>query len=217
MTKLETELQKVTKLKQKGDRQAYLREMAKSLDRMSDEDFDSLSDEAAHWYRKACDAAKAGDEIPDFEAAPLKKPKKAAPPEPDDEAEGESEILAEAEAEPEAEPEPEAKRPARKPRGKKAKKDVPLKPLAPRTYDDVSGEKDRFGTHIGTKAHTVNKLLEEGATAARIDKEVGGRFYNHMRALRKDGHLLEKLPDNIWKLTHRDDIRDPKPEAPTNE
>ena len=50
-------------------------------------------------------------------------------------------------------------------------------------------------------------LYEKGATSQQIFEGAGGRFYNILRRLSVQGHLVERSPEGVFTLTHRDDIR----------
>lgn len=73
-------------------------------------------------------------------------------------------------------------------------------------YDELTGEKDRFGVTIGTKTHEAVKLYEQGTTSKELMQKVGGRHYNILTKLAQDGHLIEKRPSGGFKLTHKEDI-----------
>lgn len=73
-------------------------------------------------------------------------------------------------------------------------------------YDDVTGEMDRYGVLIGTKTHDAILLYEKGTTSKGLTDALGGRFYNILRRLSEQGHLVERSPEGVFTLTHRDDI-----------
>lgn len=75
----------------------------------------------------------------------------------------------------------------------------------PRNYIDLTGEKDRFGIIKGTKTSDAMAMFEKGATAREIDEKIGGRFYNKLNALAKEGHQVVRNGD-VFKLTHKDDV-----------
>ena len=91
-------------------------------------------------------------------------------------------------------------------------------------YDDLTGEKDRFGVIIGTKTHDAVLMYEKGATSRQIQDalgegptKAGGRFYNILKTLDKAGHKVERSKDGIFKLTHRDDVGHDTPKRPTKD
>lgn len=232
---IETELTAATKFKPpKGgfkDRQDLLGALAKSAHKLDDDSFDELTDEAADWVNNAIKALNARGEIPE--------PDGEAPEEGDEEADEEqvdekqeTKAAEEAEAEAEAEAE-EAAQETRKPpkavKPAKAPKVTEPAPL-PRTkemaaiktrYDNVTGEKDRFGVMIGTKTHDAVLMYEKGATSKQIQEALGegpaksgGRFYNVLKKLSMDGHLVERDGEGVFKLTHKDDLPGKEPAAP---
>src|SRR6185369_3806466 len=50
----------------------------------------------------------------------------------------------------------------------------------PTRYDNLTGEKNRYGFVAGTKVDDVCKLMEHGCTARDIETKIGGKFYNAM-------------------------------------
>ncbi len=74
-------------------------------------------------------------------------------------------------------------------------------------YDDVTGEMDRYGVMINTKTHDAVLMYEKGTTSKGLTDKLGGRFYNILRKLSEQGHLVERSPEGVFTLTHRDDIR----------
>lgn len=252
---IEKELVKATKFKggKFADHQDYLASLLRAIDsKLSDQDYDSLSDAAVEWHHTAVKAMESKKQIPDFpdidddaesemseelgngedsdpESLPLtdeRHPLHRAGP-PDEEGEGdeegedqpandavveeEPEIEQEAqpeESEPEeADPDPQAK-PAKKV-AKKKSKEAQKKPSerSRPVYENLSGDKDRYGVIIGTRTHKAIQMYEEGCTAKEIMDELGGRFYNILRKLKEEGHRVEKDTDSkVWRLTHKDDV-----------
>jgi hypothetical protein len=90
----------------------------------------------------------------------------------------------------------------------------PKQPKAPRgkgghtitPYDNLTGEKDRFGLFIGTKTQQAVALYEKGATCKQVEMELAGRHRNILKRLALDGHRVEKLEGGVYKITHRDDF-----------
>ena len=74
-------------------------------------------------------------------------------------------------------------------------------------YDDVTGEMDRYGVMINTKTHDAVLMYEKGTTSKGLTDKLGGRFYNILRKLSEQGHLVERSPEGVFTLTHRDDIK----------
>jgi len=187
-TDVETELVKVTKVKpdKYTDRQDFLAAILKAMEKLSDDDFDNLSDEAAHWHSViAVPAFVAKEEIPDFNGN-----EEAEVAEPEDETADEPDVEAEAEK--------PTKKKAAKAKGKTAKA-----PGKEPKYRELSGEKDEFGVVKGTKTSQAVAMYVKGASTNEIKEELGGRFYNILKKLKADGHKVEKLENGKWKLTHK--------------
>jgi hypothetical protein len=215
MSEIEGELVKAAKFngKKYPGRQEYLAELLKAIDnKIKDDAYEKLSDGAVDWHQAAVKAFEGDIDIPDFpdadpeqEELPLEDDADAETSDAEgtdtqddgaaepDEADGEAE---EAKA-PKAKSE---KAPAKKAKGPKRSID----------YSTLTGDKDRYGIIIGTKTHEVVKMYEKGATAAVIQDELGGRHYNILRKLIKDGHKVEKMGDGVWKLTHKDEVKSKK-------
>lgn len=251
----EQELIKASKFKPpKGshDRQDHLAGLAKVVNKLTDEQFDELSDDAANWVSAAILAINKRTEIKDFEDADeadetsdeeaveadgeegAEEPSDDSDDEPADEPEPDGDgddteaaansADAKAEAENEAEEAAEEAKP-KKP-AKKAAKPTPKKPVAMAVdeadektpskdknkkvvvtrYDNLTGEKDRFGVVMGTKTHDAVLLYEKGVTTAELKRKLQGRFYNILRILEDKGHRVERQPGGIFKLTHMDDV-----------
>jgi len=209
MSEIETEIAKATKFKPpKGgypNRQDHLAALARASNKLTDDEFDELSDDAANWLSTAIKALNARAEIEDFEDVEEAE-------ETDEETE-ESEATPEADAKAEAENEAEeAAQEAKTTKPKKGAKKAPKepKPVRPKQdlsrYDKISGERDRYGVMIGTKTHDAVLMYEKGVTGAQIFEKLQGRFFNILRDLGKKGHRVEKLPGGIFKLTHQDDV-----------
>ena len=61
-------------------------------------------------------------------------------------------------------------------------------------YDNMTGEKDRYGVIDGSKTHDAVMMYEKGATSKEIENKLGGRYYNILHTLEQRGHRVEKLP-----------------------
>lgn len=226
MSEVEKELRTATKFKGKQeDRQELLHALARAADKLHQDIYDNLSDEAANWHTEAVSAINKREAIPDFEDIELldqtsEEPdedevdEELAPAEEADDEDGQDEAEpAEDEAEDEAEPE---EKPAEKPE-KKAKviavraKKPPKVRVDTSRYDNITGEKDRFGVVEGTKTSDAVKMYERGTTAKEIMETLGGRFYNILTRMTNEGHRVEKLEGGRWKLTHKDDLTAEKP------
>lgn len=214
VSEIETEIAEATKFKPpKGgypNRQDHLAALARASNKLTDDEFDELSDDAANWLSTAIKALNARAEIEDFEDAENTE----AAEETDEEAE-EPEAASGAALEAEAEAENEAEEAAQETKATKPKKGAKKaakesKPVRPKQdlsrYDKISGERDRYGVMIGTKTHDAVLMYEKGVTGAQIFEKLQGRFFNILRDLGKKGHRVEKLPGGIFKLTHQDDL-----------
>jgi hypothetical protein len=73
-------------------------------------------------------------------------------------------------------------------------------------YDDLSGEKDRYGLFYGTKTQQAVVLYEKGATCKQVEMELNGRHRNILKRLAKEGHRVEKLEGGVFRVTHIDDV-----------
>lgn len=153
-----------------NDRQDYLAALLHLIDtKLSNDDYDRLTDDAVKWHHAAVKAHESQSEIPDFmepeEQPPESPPKRTQRP-----------------------PEPV---------GTKKRPD----------YSKITGEKDRYGITIGTKTAEAIKMYEEGCSAKQILDELGGRHYNILKKLQKEGHRISKTELGVWTLTHKDDLQ----------
>lgn len=224
---VEKELLEATNFKPKReypDRQDYLAAVARATDDLSKDDFDALSNEAADWFNAACEALNDKDEIPDFDGTLGEHPSSSdQDKEPDDEDEGED-VLGNDEEETdeeegEVEPAPKAAKP-----NKKAAKPTKAKPEpAPKAKKEKAREPDpselkskehitfdQFGLAHGTQNAEAVAMLQKGCRMKDITNKIGGTYYNVLRRLVKEGHVLEKRGDGTLQLIHRDDVKKPK-------
>ncbi len=194
--------------------------------------FFELSDTATRWFNQAVEANNKRQDVPEF---PLNGAVAAPPkpePEPDDEDEDDlqhdedsdedndagptqqdpddgmrhpldtvQDHAAEAEAEAANE---SAEAAAETPKPKRAKKEKA--PKAPSRYEFVTGEKDEYGIVKGTKTSEAIKLYEKGATVRQVSDALGGKYYNILGVVAGRGHKVEKGPDGVWTVTHKDRI-----------
>lgn len=221
---LEKELVKATKIKalDHEDRQDFLAAVSRAAHKLKDDDYDNLSNEAAIWHKAAVDALNAKEEIPDFDGsigdeAPETEADEPEATETEDEASEDEDEVDEPELELE-EPAPKKKvAPAAKPA--KAEK-APPKPSKAATkkrleenklkrikYSELSGEKDKFGIIDGTKTSQAVAMYEKGATTAEIRAALQGRYFNILRKLTADGHLVEKKENGKIYVIHKDDVK----------
>lgn len=219
MSDLEKEV--VSLVKFRGDypvRQDYLAALLRATDKWltkndkSGDIFDNWDDGLATWYSDGIRAMHNKDVIPDFPDLELEEPVIEPVEDEDDTTEeaeqestpveggttvGSSEEIEEIPHSGDSEV-PVPSKP------KKAKK-VKVSRI-PTQYDEMTGEKDKFGITIGTKSHQAVLLYEQGTTAKEILTKVGGRHYNILTKLEKDGHKVDKRPGGGFKLTHKDEV-----------
>lgn len=215
MSDLEKEV--VSLVKFRGDypvRQDYLAALLRTTDKWltkndkSGDIFDNWDDGLATWYSDGIRAMHNKDVIPDFPDLELEEP--VIEP-----VEDEDDTTEEAEQEPVEATEPEAvelvplavKEEAAVGASEKPRKAKKVKvSRIPTQYDEMTGEKDKFGITIGTKSHQAVLLYEQGTTAKEILTKVGGRHYNILTKLEKDGHKVTKIPGGGFRLTHKDEV-----------
>jgi len=232
---VEKEVSAITKLKvtQYDDRQDFLAAVARALDKVKEDIYDNLSEEAYQWHKAAADALVAKEELPDFDGSlPSEAEEAEDAPEPaddDDSTDSADDDGDNADDDPENdEGESEETEPAPKSKGKgkpakpktettpakPAKKTKPEKVKGPRKsdvdYTKLTGELDRYGITKGTKTAQAIEMYEKGATSKEINEKLEGRYYNILTKLQAEGHLVEKK-DGAFKLTHKDDIKSAKP------
>jgi hypothetical protein len=240
MHAIEREIIEVTeiKLRKKFDnRQDYLGSLLEAANKLDDDDFESLTQEAADWYNAAVQAFNVKKDIPDFdETSGGPEDDEEAEEEADEEAEGDEadsdddEVEAAEDAAPEEnaeeaaddsgdEPKPVApKAPAKK--VAKAKEKAPPKKTitkatpkaapkkAAKPADDEEVVLDKWGCMEGSKNSQALAMFEKGATAAEVKDAIGGTYYNVLKKMVKDGHKMDK-EGHIIKLTHKDAAKAP--------
>jgi hypothetical protein len=238
-SKLENELIKKTKFEApKGgydDRQDHLAALARTGNKLTDAQFDKLTDDAANWVTDAIKALNGKREIEEFsdykddeagesadeagdDEASASGDDEATEADDSDGAEADSGDDADAESENEAAEAAADAKSAKRKTAKKAgatdkKPEKPLRENSPnkrpklRDYSGVdAAKKDRFGVVIGTKTHDAIKMYEVGCTSTEIKKELDGRFYNILKVMEDKGHRVERFPGGKFKLTHREDL-----------
>lgn len=225
MHAVERELIKATgyKTQRKFDnRQDYLGSILNAVLKLSDADFDAISDDAAEWANAATMAKNSkAEELPDFnevnydgepeadeedepEEETESDPAAASKPDPDDEPLEDPDTETEPE-EDEADEEPEpvkakAKKFKAPPKPKTKAKPDPKNPIY--EHDAVL---DKWGCIEGSKNHQALSMFEKGATAKEVKDAIGGTYYNILGKCVKNGHKLER-EGAVIKLTHSDAI-----------
>jgi hypothetical protein len=196
------------------NRQDYLGSIFNAALKLSDEDFEALSQEATDWYNAAVAAKNTkNQEIPDFDEVEGGDDEDVDDESGDEdiddsddndsESDAESEAVAEEEAEPEVEPELPLEKP-KKAKKEKAPKPVKEKPAKAAKPDKGEAKQDKWGCLEGSKNSEALHLFEKGATAREVKDQLGGAtFYNLLARMVKNGHKLER-EGALIKLTHKD-------------
>lgn len=204
MSAIEKELTAATKVKSHDyeDRQDYLAALLRYMSddkKFKDDDYDKLTDGVITWFDAAVKAMDTKQRIPEF-------PDKEDADESDIHEATEDERVSEGREHEGTDPAEQDNPPATRntTSGKRTHKYKASK--TPTEYDNLSGAKNRFGVVEGTRSAEVVKLLTEGTTMAAINEKVGGRYYNLIKRLVEDGHMVEKHDGNVWKLIHKDDV-----------
>jgi hypothetical protein len=210
---IEQELLKATKFKMPkegySERQDYLAALARAGYKLDTPTYDDLTDPAADWVNDGVKSLNQRHELLEF------------PDWVEDEPEAEAENQDEADAE-DAEDEaasvvvdksstvprkkmgrPPAPKPDKAGPRKRKTKPHPTEAATVKTrYDHLTGEKDKWDLIKGTKVSDAVAMYERGTTSAELKEVLGGRFYNVLKKLQKDGHLVERTPEGIFKVTH---------------
>lgn len=232
MSEYEKEVVNLIKFKvgEYEDRQDYLASLIRATDKWlqkhdaNGDIFDGWDNDLAGWFDEAVHAMNAKKEIPDFPDAELgdeesvpdeteseDESAEVAGPEADPEDSVPPNGPAEQDSEPQAEEMADAETSQPRDEGSSQSPKPKYKGKVKTRYDDCDDKKrDRFGVIIGTKTHDVVALYEKGTTSAEIEEKIGGRHYNILRTLAKKGHRVAKMPGGGFKLTHKDDLRDPE-------
>jgi hypothetical protein len=233
MHDVERELIKVTSYKTQrkfDDRQDYLMSILNSVMKLTDDDFNNISDEAAAWANAAVEVhnSKNGGELPDFDEVDPQEASEDDEPEaeeseddvegtedadpeddePEDDAEGAED---DAEAEPDEEADEPEEKPAKKAKAKaappakpaKAKEKVIKPPKKPKNEDDAV--LDKWGCMEGSKASQALVLFEKGATTKEVKDKIGGTYYNILGKMVERGHKMSK-DGAIITLTHKSSL-----------
>jgi hypothetical protein len=231
MHKIEREIIKASNFKPRqkySDRQDYLKSLFLATTKMSNDDFDELTDEAADWINscvqihnskgKNADFPEFGevgaseddddageDEASDDEADDSDDDAEADSDDADesvDNDEGDTDGDEDAGDEPEAqEDEAEAEEKPAKSKAKKAALGPKKKRGPPKHVEDAT--LDKWGCIEGSKNSQALALFEKGATSKEVKDQLGGTYYNILGKMVKNGHKVEK-EGAIIRLTHKD-------------
>lgn len=219
MSDIERELVKAARLRKQEDqyknRQDYMADIVRHFDKICAKDdsaVDSVSEEAYTWYEDAATAINSKDRIPEFPDVQLAQEVEDEPEEEVEdrsmeveEAEPEEEVEEEVEIEDEPEPEVAPKKVVKakaKPKAKRPKKKLKREGVEL----NEEGVKDKYGVVVGTIRHEVLKFFEKGASQAECKKEYGQTYYNLLKQMSLEGHLVERTGPGIFKLTHKDEV-----------
>ena len=223
MHAIEKELVKLTGFKaprKYKDRQDYLAAIVNAVNKLADEKFDELGEEAVAWFNASVQAANGKKDLPDFdeaEAAPADDTETEEEADGDvegTEAEDEEAGVDDADSDAGAEDEKPAKAKATKgqkpikaakPEAKPEKKE---KTPPRRTVGHLENLKlSRFGAVEGSQTAQALDLFArpDGASMSEVKEAIGGTYYNALKKAVEQGHRMEKDGHKIT-LTHKDDV-----------
>ncbi|HET9285772.1 MAG TPA: hypothetical protein VFR24_27795 [Candidatus Angelobacter sp.] len=195
---IEQELLATTKFKAReyNSRQDYLAAVARKTDVMTDEEFDSLSVDAAIWSNAAITSLRARKKLPEF-VAKIHKDDKSGDYVWDD-------VEVVDTNGPVVKP-PPAKTQADRGDTKRRPKGAPARKLDHPPVDPQLGienfQVDKWGLVIGSKNAAAAAMFEQGCRMADVTESIGGTYYNLIDRLRKKGHSVEKSANGMIKLT----------------
>lgn len=233
MHTIERELIKVTAFKARkfSDRQDYLKSILNAVSKLTDDDFNNLTDATAGWANAAVEAHNIkGRDLPDFdevipededseaeETAEAEDDAEGVTEDPDDEATedepdeeaSEDELPQDQEADEEPEPEEKPKRNKKKPpAAKKAEASTTGTAVRKSTSKLNRGSDedvvfDKWGAMEGSKNSQALAMFEQGATTKEVKDELGGTYYNILKKMVQNGHKLNK-EGAVITLVHAD-------------
>jgi hypothetical protein len=219
MHDVERELIKATgyKAQRKFDnRQDYLGSILNAVLKLSNDDFDLISDDAAMWANAATEAKNAkSEELPDFDEIDYEGETDGTDDDDGDEVsdadDGPDDVVEVEAADPlDEEAEVESAPKAKKTTAKKAEKPVKTaKPKTPEPADEEDVILDKWGCMEGSKNSQALHMFEKGATAREVKLALGGTYYNILGRCVKQGHTLEK-EGALIKLTHKSETKSKK-------
>jgi hypothetical protein len=220
MHEIERELIEITehKVRKFDDRQDYLKSIFTAVQKLSNEDFDALTDEAATWANACVEAYntdKNGD-LPDFDEIESDDQDDDTDNEVDDDTDNDSDegdddqddskvdedsLPDDIDDEPEeVKPEPKKVKKAAKPKVEKVKPTKPVKKPASSDDEEII-ELDKWGCLTTSKNSQALAMFEKGATTTDVKNAIGGTYYNILNKMVSHGHKLEKK-GSMFKLTH---------------
>lgn len=211
-----------------SDRQDYLKSVFTAVQRLRNDEFDELTDEAATWANACVEAYntdKDGD-LPDFD--------EIGDPDEDEDGDEESTLDDESEVEddevvdsneatastdggngedsdedeeesnvqtPGLEDEDELEKVIPPKKLKKVVKETKPKSLKQQIEDNDDVSLDKWGSMIGSKNSAALAMFAKGATATEVKNALGGTYYNILKKMVSHGHKLEKY-GAVIKLIH---------------
>ena len=205
-----------------SNRQDYLGSVLNSVLKLSDEEFDNLSDEAAEWTNAAVQAKNArNQDLPDFneiepdegeegdsDEAETNNADEAGNEASTDEVENSEDENQTSDSENEIETEenePKSKIETVKSKTSKPKKAVKKAALKKEAADEEDVILDKWGAMEGSKNSRALALFEKGATTKEIKDKLGGTYYNILKKMTEKGHKVEK-EGSLIKLTHKNEL-----------
>lgn len=207
MHAIESELIKATGYKAQrkfANRQDYLGSILNAAIKLSNEDFDSLTDETADWINAAIEAKNAKSEIlPDFDELDESGDDNTVPDESGD-------ITDTGDDGPDGPPLDEGQDQDHHEEvdpvitAPKKKTKVPTK-KPPATEIDELVVLDKWGCMEGSKNALALAMFEKGATAKEVKSAIGGTYYNILGKCVLKGHKLEK-EGSLIRLVHKDEL-----------
>ena len=212
MHDIERELIKATGYKPQrkfSDRQDYLSSILNAVAKLSNDDFDDLSNEAAEWANAAVEAKNSKEEeLPDFDEITASSTEDDG--EDASEAEASGNVADEtSEVEHGEEPDhddevPDEGLPKTKP-SKTVAKSKPTKQKAEPKVDRGDAVVDKWGCIEGSKNSQALAMFEKGATTREVKETIGGTYYNILGKCVQQGHKLLK-EGSLITLVHKSEI-----------
>lgn len=186
---IEEELCDICKVKKDKypNRQDLLAAILKAIDKLPEVDYDRMTEDAYQWQKQATRHFNHRISLPDF------------PDVSTEEVNGEP---LQATLEDIKEAGQDVTDSGTAPKSTPSKRQLPTRRVP--DYENLTGEKDKFGITIGTNTHEAVKMYERGCTARDVEQALGGRYRNVLRKLADEGHLVEKLGSGVYRVTHKD-------------
>jgi hypothetical protein len=187
--------------RRKGEnRNTYLQRLTEGVNELSDDDFNTLSNDAQEWANLACTEYSAGQPITDFNKEVIKgnvgnefpSTKISEKLNVSDLVEDEGSEIKESEVITELNPVVKVNYPETRNKEKK-------------TRTSSGNGKDRYGLRVGSKTSRAVELYEQGVKMCVVREELGCNYYNVLNKLSQQGHIIEHLDGGIIKIRHKED------------